>query len=1553
MNRSSIKSKAPILILSFILFLSVENIFCLSISDLTSSGGGFLSSVLSQKATGADSSTTSGSSSSGVSGLFSSVLSSANNYGTTGNSTEFLNSIVGNVKSYATSQLEWMQQLVPFANFVFLLPQNFIKSLMENEFSGRKFSIINKNTQDEQKSYGIEFDFGFDGSGDINQPFSFLIYNGRFYFRAVTAKFVPEKFYLKNADGSVKEVTRTDIRQYPFSTVIPTILKQLFQEPGLQAWDFVKRFMSPYPEDVCVLKLILLIASAYKNSKTGQGYPRIAHVPLELSVLFSKLAKTPNIVETQKLYPDGTKSNEWDPTKVVFLEGNPSKFIEKFPAALRDSLNQIQFPVYEGEQQEFKDMNGQGLTKAQTLYGKMRSETDYNKRTKMAVEKIIPFINSTETITQTDAQLLMYAIKIHTLERLDALNSYLLSKVSLLSGLTSTVSTAVDNIEVADLDLFKNSLSSLSGEQLRETMTVQYTLLKDLLTKSEASFPKRSVSSADISFISSQNQGLMGQIDRIVLAVDNLSKAIIETNDDNFKTAYRELVGEINGLATLKRSVSKSTFTGQKINSPLTEYLKLKYFQFEQLNCKKFDGDTGYFKDDALMDTVQAVSYAMGVVLRAMKDLMKAQSLFNVDTVGQYMTNLQGEKELIRGKLIYQDYSEKPSFYLMTVQDNAASLAQKVSAQGGSAVQTATDLGIDSATQMTQINDKLKQANDYFNTLNNTYLHYVRQYKFDRRDQSGMTAGMPFDPSVLTKVVQSQSELAAADLEKKANDLIAQYKLTAGSPLVRLDLMIFKKKVETLLAPISDNSYTLKQEAMLTDKNALVLKYTDDLTKLNTLKSDLDAKMLVASAAAAPTPTSTTTPSTDPTQASTQTSASTTQSTEQIALKTQLDSVAVALKKRNDDLAAVQKEISDIKNLISSASTQVALYKDIITELDSSINNSDLKADNLDAALTSLPKSNSAKVSISTTAITDKDFLQLAIKVRELIVLGKTAQAAAKSTVSTEEIAFLAAVKTVFTALEKGLAISAQDSIVGQKLEDAKIKADVILSKLISEETDFRAFELEFLKAMSPLDVPADLNGEYGFCASIARVCAFVMLSIYQSSLGVDSEKFLLDFAAKLNAKQEPAATTATPSTAPSGDSVDALITQMSTPTTTTPSSTSVTPVDDDFMAKMEDFISVLSQSITSDGVWQTALWENDILIKPEMLPISEVERMDSFWSIVKNVIFTKKDDLNLAPDVYSRIHAACLWLSDLLGTLYSDPATLASKVESWAKKLVSSTSQDKQTQIKALNQIKDCWKWLGLALPYLIAYYKYVKEAGIKTSINDFLSKEFANLVVRSSSFSETANLYLDPILIKSFGVDTKTLIQSSADEQKALMQQSIAAYSSQIQNIESSSTNMFSPLSTSLVGSVAKSLSSLSSEPLTALSGTNYDFKAVEGEIAQKAAAAISSGDLQSMFNSNDFDAYFDKLSTDGVQFVEQQLSGGADSELATDSASSALTSAASGIVSSSTVSSLSSAAIGIKTGDYSGAISTVSGLTGVQPVVQTQGLQSDLIPASDGLP
>lgn len=1543
MNRILSKSRAPIskFILIFTLFLNVDSGLCLAMSDLTSSGSGFLSSMLTQKVTsvGAETSGTSSSSSSGgAGGLFTSVLSSANNYGTTGNSNEFLNSIVGNVKSYATSQLDWIQQLVPFANFVFLLPQNFIKSLMENEFSGRKFSIINKNLQDDQKSYGIEFDFGFDGSGDINQPFSFIIYNGRFYFRAVSATFVPDKFYLKNADGSVKEVTRTDIRQYPFSTVIPTILKQLFQDPGLQAWDFVKRFMSPYPEDVCVLKLILLVASAYKNSKSGQGYPRVAHVPLELSVLFAKLAKTPNIIETQKLYPVGTKSNEWDPTKIVFLEGNPSKFIEKFPAVLQDSLNQIQFPIYEGEQQEYKDMNGLGLTKAQTLYGKMRSETDYNKRTKMAIEKIVPFVDSTEVITQTDAQLLMYAIKIHTLERLDALNSYLLSKVSLLSDFTATVASVADQISGTDLDLFKKSLSSLSSEQLRGTMTVQYNLLKDLLTKSENSFPKRSVSSADISFISAQNQGLLSQIDRVVLAIDNISKAIIETNDDGFKSAYRDLISEITGLTTLKGSVSRTTSTGQKVNAPLTEYLKLKYFQFDQLNCKKFDGDIGYFKDDSAMDTVQAVSYAMGVILRAMKDLMKAQSLFNVDTTGQYMTNLQGTKELIRGKLIYQDYSEKPSFYLMTVQDNAASLAQKISSQSGSSVQASTDLGIDSVTQMSQVNDKLKQANEYFNTLNNTYLHYVRQYKFDRRDQSGTMAGMPFDPSVLTKVVQSQSEIAANELEKKANDLIAKYKLTGGSPLVRLDLMIFKKKVETLLAPISDSSYTLKQEATLTDKNALVTKYNDDLTKLNALKTDLDTKLAAANLAAASAATTTTsTAATDPAATTTPqlpAASTTTQSTEQIAYKTQLDSVALAIKKRNDDLAVTQKEIADIKNLVSSAAIKVASYKEIISELDSSINNYDLKLDTFDAAMALLPKSSAARPAISTTGITDKSFLELMIKVRELISSGKTVQAVAKSSLSTEDSALLTAIKTVFTALEKGLAIGSQDSVVGQKLEDAKTKADSILSRMISEEIDFRAFEIEFVKAMSTLAAPDDLKGEYGFCPTIARVCAFVLLSIYQSSVGVDLEKFLLDFTDKLNAKPNPVAVTATmtQAAATNSDSVDALIAKMAEQTTQ--GQTASAPVDDDFKARMASFISVLSQAITSDGAWQSALWESDILIKPEMLPASDAERVETFWSVVRNIIFTKKDDLSLSPDVYARIYALCLSVSDLLSKLYSDPTTLALNVETWAKKLVSTSTQGKESEIKALNQIKETWKWLGLALPYLIAYFRYTKEAGIKTSINDFLAKEFANLAIRSSSFTDTANLYLDPILIKSFGVDTKTLIQSSAGDQKALLQQNLAAYSSQIQSIESKSTNIFSTLSTS----DSINLSSLASEPLTALNGTNYDVKAIESEITQKAAAAISSGDLQSVFSSNDFDAYFDKLSTEGVNFVEQQTGSEMFSET----------------TSNSTISGLTSAVSGIQSGDISGAVSTVSGLTGIQPVVDTGGgLQSDLIPAADGLP
>jgi len=60
---------------------------------------------------------------------------------------------------------------------------------------------------------------------------------------------------------------------------------------------------------------------------------------------------------------------------------------------------------------------------------------------------------------------------------------------------------------------------------------------------------------------------------------------------------------------------------------------------------------------------VKGTFHAMSVVLRAMNDLMKAQNEFKNDVNGQYMLSQTGERELIRGKLIYHDYFEKPSYY--------------------------------------------------------------------------------------------------------------------------------------------------------------------------------------------------------------------------------------------------------------------------------------------------------------------------------------------------------------------------------------------------------------------------------------------------------------------------------------------------------------------------------------------------------------------------------------------------------------------------------------------------------------------------------------------------------------------------------------------------------------------------------------------------------------------------------------------------------------------------------------------------------------------------
>lgn len=1360
----------------------------------------------------------------------------------------FFGSALGRATDYAKSKFDWTRQLVPFANFIFFLPQNLMRSLQDNDYTDRKFVIENKSADgDEQKNYGIEMDMGFEGSGDVNQPFGFVLHDGRFYFRSTKVRFIPEKFYLKNEDGTVKEAKRTDIREYPFSVLIPTLLRQFFQEKGLEAWNLIRRFMSPYPQDVAMIKIISLVAAAFENSKTGKGYPRVAHVPLELSILFSRLAKTPDISATQRQHAAGTKSNQWDPSKIVFMDGGPSEFIEGLPGVLKESINQIQFPVYEGELQEFKDMQGKGLTEAQELYGDMRTIVNYNVRTEFALDRILPFVDQTDDLTATDASLLMYAIKIHALERLDSLNSYILARVSAVSDFAGELIETSGHLSDTSLDSARSQLADMDSEGLREILEPQYEGLQNLLKEAQRVFSKRAVRSSDVNFLADQITGMDGEIDRLVFAVEQLGKAVVAGGDDDFRAAYKDLMVEIDELMTIKAETSKSVATGQKISLPLIEYLGLRYFQFEQLNYKKFDGDAGYFKDDSSLGTIQGVNYAMAVVLRAMKDLLKAESLFKQDTEGQYMISPTGERELVRGKLIYQDYHEKPIYFKQKVEEQADDLRSQVESQASLLSSAAQNLGLEA--QEGQINEKLKKAEEYYESLNATYMHYLRQFRFDRRDLSGSFAGRPFDPAALGSMVKTEEEVAKADLDASAKEWIENNKLYVGSPMVRLDAMIRRKKIEQIIDNANDPTEAMKQEGVLAEKINKIAKYEADITKMNEIRGDLDARIAQENQSAGPTP-------------------------EKIVYQEQMKELVAAIERRNLEIDATQAEIRAMKDQEKEKGQEQNFYQGALADLDAIINNHGLTAEQLDVVLTGPAAPGSALYEkIKNSLITDREFLMTAARVRELVESGQAASfiaevdgaTGAASEIDTETF------ESILASVEKGLNIPESESLLGAKMDSSKKIAGELMNKVLKGELDFRGLELEFVQKVGSGQGPDELKNAKGFFASLARACTFALLQVYKSQPGRDYDEFLAKkvipgLGEGSSDEQEPEQ---------KEDSIDALIEKMSEDVSTSQSGATV--ADAQLDEEFGHFVSELGQAVENNDVWSATAWESNVLVKPKKLPLTPSHRMDVVFAALSNLLTAKAKELGLTDVVVKRFHAIFASAKKILNEVEKSPDATLAKIEGWCVEMAQSTDP---VEMQAYEKIRSLWRWMAPAMPYIVAYARYVTEAGTRTSVNEFLAREFANLLTRAKGFSKIARLYLDPILIRSLGVDTKTLIEASEEERQTMIEQNIAVYGNQIAGLESAAIEGLEGLESDVYAEIDR----LESEAVSFLEGKAYDMEELERELAQT-ALAVSSGDMQFMLSSGDLDSYFNEVEATGINLVEMPTVDGGGPVLESD--------------------------------------------------------------------
>ncbi len=151
----------------------------------------------------------------------------------------------------------------------------------------------------------------------------------------------------------------------------------------------------------------------------------------------------------------------------------------------------------------------------------------------------------------------------------------------------------------------------------------------------------------------------------------------------------------------------------------------------------------------------------------------------------------------------------------------------------------------------------------------------------------------------------------------------------------------------------------------------------------------------------------------------------------------------------------------------------------------------------------------------------------------------------------------------------------------------------------------------------------------------------------------------------------------------------------------------------------------------------------------------------------------------------------------------------------------------------------------------------RYLFEAGVRTSINEFLTKEFANLVVRAPEFKKAMKLYLDPILIGSLGVSAETLLTASEEELSTFYEQKYALSMQQLQGLEKE-------VSGAGIADLATydQLDSWANVSTDHLFQNSYDVEELEQELAGISSAVSFPDDLDYVLSESDFseiDTYY----------------------------------------------------------------------------------------------
>lgn len=739
------------------------------------------------------------------------------------------------VLGMSTDDLRALTNIFPIVSFFQNLPQALQKSQSSWDYSNSTITISNSttdpNTGNILATTSLVCDLGFADHGDITAPIGFKFLSNKYYFN-------PGLNMLQNKDIStgtteVKNLLSSSLRDSLVKSVSLLSMAKFIPSSGIgdatsMITTFFNRCATLYPQDIFALKTIQLIASAYKNSKSGTSYPRIVHIPFEMLLLMKRLKLTPDYNATMKLQGTNVKNAyQWDTKNIVFFQ-DPIAAIQSSILGLNESMTKIlgssiQLTANQSEWEKYGP-NGSGpIPLNQDLINNVNTTwaaPSYQSRSANILDTLIGK-NNFITYSLDEQQLFINTIAYHVSQRYEGLVAFSLLTHSAVNNSTTEESASNKNVIKSTPNPELPTLGTLDLQIITNVLNTRIPRLKQIITQVQTLLQSVSATSNEFLreatiYFEKQNALIDEEVSEISSKITNLLSLRNQllsptTSQEDYTAAQTSLDQELQDFASyILNKTSDNYFyptipTEQTIQLDLLKYLTMKTNEMIYIMNTKFRGDFGYLNNPLPLNNQETITQAMAIIFRAIELLQKADALFKVDTTSYKMYDLSGQLITVKGTDIHSQTAALSQKMNFAIEKNNYDLKNK-SINSGVLMQDPTIAS--AANQLLTVQ----------NALNTEYLHYVRQYNFDTRKNN----------PILTSLTTNSSTTDSNSLTNKMNSLMEK-QYGAADEIARKNLEEFIK-TNNLFGP----NYKLKFVKLLTNK---YLNFISELLSSNEIIS--------------------------------------------------------------------------------------------------------------------------------------------------------------------------------------------------------------------------------------------------------------------------------------------------------------------------------------------------------------------------------------------------------------------------------------------------------------------------------------------------------------------------------------------------------------------------------------------------------------------------------------------------------------------------------------------------------------------------------------------